>query len=157
MTSAEAPTEESRLVAAEAIATVMLAALAGLEALGLPTFAVPFVATATTLATAPGSPLARARTVVLAYALSLGVSLTIVEAWGGSTAAAVVAASLAVLVTALARASHPPAAAGAAMVGLQATQWEFLLGGALPALAVLLTVAACAGVLIRSYPYRLRW
>jgi hypothetical protein len=55
----------SRLLAPGAIATTMLAALAGLELLGLPTFAIPFVATATILATAPGSPLARTRTVVL--------------------------------------------------------------------------------------------
>jgi CBS-domain-containing membrane protein len=80
-----------------------------------------------------------------------------VGAWGASTAAAVAAAGLAVLLTALARVSHPPAAAGAAMVGLQGTEWMFLLGGVLPALAALLAVAAAAGAMVRSYPYRLHW
>ncbi|GAA4285760.1 HPP family protein [Georgenia daeguensis] len=157
MTAVEAPVGVSRLLVPGAIATAMLAALAGLELLGLPTFAIPFVATATILATAPGSPLARTRTVVLAYGLSLVVALAIVDTWGSSTAAAVVAAGLAVLVTAVARVSHPPAAAGAAMVGLQGTEWVFLLGGVLPALAALLAVAVVAGVLVRSYPYRLHW
>lgn len=155
MTTTGAPA--SGLLAPAAIAMVMLAALAGLEVLGLSTFAIPFVATATILATAPGSPLARTRTVVLAYVFSLGVALAIVHFWGSSTTVAVIAAGLAVLVSALARVTHPPAAAGAAMVGLQGTQWEFLVGGALPALAALLGVAVVAGALVRSYPYRAHW
>ncbi|HEX5534416.1 MAG TPA: HPP family protein [Actinomycetales bacterium] len=157
MTAGQGQAGAVRLLAPGAIATAMLAALAGLERLGLPTFAIPFVATATILATAPASPLARTRTVVLAYALSLVVALAVVHAWGSSMAAAVVASGLAILVTALARVSHPPAAAGAAMVGLQGTEWAFLLGGVLPALATLLAVAVAAGALVRSYPYRLHW
>lgn len=155
MTTTEAPV--SGLLAPGAIATAMLAALAGLEVLGLSTFAIPFVATATILATAPSSPLARTRTVVLAYVLSLVVALAVVQIWGSSTAVAVVAAGLAVLVTAMARVVHPPAAAGAAMVGIQGTHWEFLLDGAFPALAALLGVAGAAGALVRSYPYRPHW
>lgn len=157
MTAVEAPVGPARLLVPGVVATAMLASLAALETLGLPTFAIPFVATATILATAPASPLARTRTVVLAYAISLVVALAVVQLWGGSMPSAVVAAGVAVLVTALARVSHPPAAAGAAMVGLQGTEWAFLLGGVLPALATLVAVGVAAGALVRSYPYRLHW
>ena len=157
MTVVESRLGAGQFLAPGVITTAMLAALAGLEVLGLPTFAIPFVATATILATAPASPLARTRTIVVAYGLSLVIALGVVGAWGSSTAAAVASAGLAILATALARVAHPPAAAGAAMVGLQGTEWTFLVGGFIPALAALMAVAGAAGALVRSYPYRLHW
>ncbi|WP_448810120.1 hypothetical protein [Agromyces bauzanensis] len=85
------------------LASVMLAALAGVSSLGLHVFAIPF-------------------------------------------------AAMLVL-----RVAHPPAAAGAAMIGLQGADWMFLADGILPAVAIVLAIALAAGALIPRYEYQVRW
>jgi CBS-domain-containing membrane protein len=132
------------------LATLMLAVLAGLDQVGLSTFAIPFAATATILATAPDAPASRPRAVLVGYAVALVPALGAVSLLGASTAVAVVATALAILLMRLARTIHPPAAAAATMVGLHGTGWSFLLDGALPALAVLVALGAAGSLLGRS-------
>ncbi len=132
------------------LATLMLAVLAGLEQVGLSTFAIPFAATATILATAPDSPASRPRAVLVGYAVALVPALGAVSLLGASTTVAVAATGLAILLMRLTRAVHPPAAAAATMVGLHGTGWSFLLDGALPAMAVVVALGAVGGLLGRS-------
>lgn len=132
------------------LATLMLAVLAGLEHVGLSTFAIPFAATATILATAPDAPASRPRVVLVGYAVALVPALGAVSVLGASTTVAVVATGLAILLMRLADALHPPAAAAATMVALHGTGWPFLLDGALPAMAVVVGLGAAGGLLRRS-------
>jgi CBS-domain-containing membrane protein len=138
------------LAAPVVLATLMLAVLAGLEQVGLSTFAIPFAATATILATAPDGPAARPRAVLLGYVVALVPALGAVALVGASITVAVVATGLAILTMSVARAVHPPAAAAATMVGMHGTGWSFLLDGALPAMAVLVALGAAGSLLGRS-------
>lgn len=139
------------------LAAGMLAALAGLSSLGLHAFAIPFAATAAVPAMAPASPLARPRTVVVAYAASMVPALTVVAFVPISAFTATVTGSVAIITMLVLRAVHPPAAAGAAMIGLQGGDWMFLVDGVAPALAAVLAFALVAGALIPRYEYAWGW
>ncbi len=135
------------------LAAGMLAALAGLSSLGLDAFSIPFAATAAVLAMAPASPLARPRTVIIAYAASTIPALAAVAAVPASVVTATVIAGVAIILMVLLRAVHPPAAAGAAMIGLHGGDWMFLVVGVVPALTAVLAIALAAGALIPRYGY----
>lgn len=146
----------AELLLPAALAAGMLAAMAGLSSLGLDAFSIPFAATAAVLAMAPASPIARPRAVIVAYAMSTVPALTVVALVPASVVTATVTGCVAIVGMLLMRAVHPPAAAGAVMIGLHDGDWMFLLDGVVPALGAVLAIALAAGAVIPRYGYSWR-
>ncbi|MEW9555046.1 HPP family protein [Nonomuraea sp. NPDC050783] len=144
------PLKEVLLTTAAALAGLLsLAAVAALTGLGL--FALPFVASAVLVATAPGVAFARPRSVLLGHLSASALALAVTSVTGPSVWTAAVAAALSTAPMLLLRAAHPPAAATAALIGLTAPSPLYLVT---PVLAACVVVIAGGALLGRFLPGR---
>ncbi|NRQ30307.1 HPP family protein [Nonomuraea sp. NN258] len=138
------------VVTATAAALVALLLLAGAADLtGLALFALPFTATAGIVALAPAAPFAQPRSIVLGHVSASALALAITAAAGPSLWTAAVAAALATAPMMLLRATHPPAGATAALIGLTAPD---PVGFAVPMVAASGIVIAGGVILGRLLP-----
>ncbi len=143
----------SLIVGVVALGAVLLLA-ATQSVAGLHVFAIPFIATAAVLATAPHAPLARPRAVLTAYPVAVATALVVTAVAGPSTYTAAVAAALSITVMVLLKAPHVPAVPAAAAIGLTDPGVGYVLDPLVPGVALVLGVALLAGRVLPGYEYR---
>ncbi|MEV0644173.1 HPP family protein [Phytomonospora sp. NPDC050363] len=134
---------------------LLLAATAGLTGLAL--FALPFAATVGIIAVAPSAPFAQPRSILLGHLSGAATGLTAATILGRSPWTAAIAAAVSTAPMLLLRAPHPPAGATAALVGLTAPGWIFLLDPVLPASIVAVLGGVAVGRVLRGHRYPAYW
>ncbi|HEY1176413.1 MAG TPA: HPP family protein [Phytomonospora sp.] len=132
--------------------------LAGAASLtGHPLFALPFAATVGIIAVAPTAPFAQPRSILLGHLGGAATGLAATALLGRSAWTAAIAAALSTVPMLLMRAPHPPAGATAALVGLTAPGWLFLLDPVVPASLVAIAGGVIVGKVLRGHRYPAYW
>lgn len=103
----------------------------------------PFGATAVILFALPGSPLGKAKNVIVGHFLAALIGLAFVHTFGLTIWSLAIAVGLSIGLMVLWKITHPPAGATTLLVMLTAPDWWFLLNPVLTGSVLMVLVAHC--------------